>query len=70
MNEDDRNGDEEEIKKIYEKLLSKEEINISHMIDEEKMKQKIYYYIRKRTESSDYYRYAIPLLFLIYGKSL
>ena len=30
----------------------------------------IYYAIRKRTESSDYYRYAIPLLFLIYGKSL
>ena len=82
MNKDDRNGDEEEIKKIYkklleeeikkiyEKLLSKEEINISHMIDEEEMKQKIYYSIRKRTESSEYYRYAIPLLFLIYGKSL
>jgi hypothetical protein len=30
----------------------------------------IYYAIRKRTESSDYYRYAIPLLFLLYGKSL
>ena len=82
MNKDDRNGDEEEIKKIYkklleeeikkiyEKLLSEEEINISHMIDEKEMKQKIYYSIRKRTESSEYYRYAIPLLFLIYGKSL
>lgn len=70
MNEDDRNGDEEEINKIYKKLLSEEEINISHMIDEEEMKQKIYFSIRKRTESSDYYRYAIPLLFLIYGKSL
>ena len=82
INKHDRNGDEEEIKKIYkklleeeikkiyEKLLSKEEINISHMIDEKEMKQKIYYSIRKRTESSEYYRYAIPLLFLIYGKSL
>ena len=29
-----------------------------------------YHNTRGRTESSDYYRYAIPLLFLLYGKSL